>query len=152
MKSFKKSLIVLSVLALTGFAGTKSFAQEIGVVDYDKVYSSYTKAQDIAADLEVKAADLQKYIADAQKKLKATSSPLERKNLEEKITQEFQAKKEEFNTLRAKQSKLVEDNINSAILKVRDQGKLDVVLNKVVVIVGGKDITDQVITSLNATK
>ena len=43
--------------------------------------------------LKVKEAELQKFVADAQKKLKDAASPVERKNLEDKLSNEYKTKR-----------------------------------------------------------
>jgi len=149
MKSFKKCLVVFASLAVMGLSGLHAFAQQVGVVDLDRIVNNYSKAQDVSADLKVKEAELQKFLADAQKQLKDTTSPVEKKNLEDKLTQQFKAKSDEFKDAQIKQWKQIEDNIFSAIETVSKTNKLDVVLVKSSVLYGGTDVTEQILTLLN---
>lgn len=92
MKLFKNMFAVIALIAVLTLSNAAAFAETIGVVDLDKVVNNYKQAQDVSAELKVKEAELQKFLADAQKKLKNTSTPVERKNLEEKLTKEFKKK------------------------------------------------------------
>lgn len=150
MKSFKKYLVYFAAAAIISLPGLNAFAEQIGVVDLDKVVNNYTKAQDVSADLKVKEAELQKFLADAQKQLKDTASPVEKKNLEDKLTQQFKAKSDEFKDAQIKQWKQIEDSIFSAIETVSKTNKLDIILVKSSVLLGGSDVTDQILTLLNS--
>jgi Skp family chaperone for outer membrane proteins len=151
MKSFKKYLVFFAMAATIGMSGLNAFAQQIGVVDLDKVVNNYSKAQDVSADLKVKEAELQKFLADAQKQLKDATSPVEKKNLEDKLTQQFKSKSDEFKDAQIKQWKQIEDSIFSAIETVSKTNKLDVILVKSSVLLGGTDVTDQILTLLNSS-
>jgi len=149
MKSFKKYLVIFAAIATIGLSGLQSYAQQVGVVDLDKIVNNYSKAQDVSADLKVKEAELQKFLAEAQKQLKDAPSPVEKKNLEEKLTQQFKTKSEDFKDAQIKQWKQIEDNIFSAIETVSKTNRLDVVLVKSSVLFGGNDVTDQILNLLN---
>jgi len=149
MMNFKNALTVLAAVATIGtFAGIAS-ADTIGVVDVDRIYTDYAKAQNVSADMKVKEADLQKFLADAQKKLKETTSPVERKNLEDKLTLEFKNKAEKYKSYQIDQIKEIEKNVFDAIDSVSKTDKIDIVVVKQSVLTGGKDITDEVLTTLN---
>ncbi|MDD3014617.1 MAG: OmpH family outer membrane protein [Candidatus Gastranaerophilales bacterium] len=151
MKSFKKYLIVFAAVTTIGLSGLHAFAQQVGVVDLDRVVNNYSKAQDVSADLKVKEAELQKFLADAQKQLKDATSPVEKKNLENKLTKQFKTKSDEFKDAQIKQWKQIEDNIFSAIETVSKTNKLDVVLVKSSVLYGGTDLSDQILNLLNTS-
>ena len=151
MKQVKKFIAILAIAAIAGFSGVQANAQEVGIVDLDKVISNYSKAQDVSADLKVKEADLQKFLADAQKQLKDAGSPVEKKNLEDKLSAEFKTKADNYRELQIKQWKQIEDNVFNAINQVSKEKKLDVILNKAAVLQGGSEITDQVLNLLNTS-
>jgi len=152
MSNFKKCLTVLGIVLTLGLSSLGAYATEVGVVNLDDILANYTKAQDIFADLQVKEADFKKFVADAQKQLKDVSTPLERKNLEEKLTNDLKLKSESLKDLEVKQNKLLEDNVYAAINSVSKSKKLDVVMTKASVLTGGTDITNDVLTVLNAKK
>ncbi|MFH0702235.1 MAG: OmpH family outer membrane protein [bacterium] len=149
MKNFKKFLITLAIMGALMFSGVNAFAKDAGVVDLDKVIGDYSKAQDASADLKIKEAELQKFLADAQKQLKNAASPVERKNLEDKLTEEFKVKSQNFRELQAKQWKEIEDSVFSAIDKISKEKDLSLILNKAGVLRGGVDITEQILGVLN---
>lgn len=149
MKGIRMILAVLAVAGITGFSGLATFAQGIGIVDLDRIVSDYNKAQDVSTDMKVKEAELQKFVADAQKQLKDTASPVERKNLEDKLTSDFKTKSDNFRDLQVKQWKQIEDSVFAAINQVSQSKSMDLILNKAGVIQGGTDITDQVLSVLN---
>ncbi len=152
MKLFKNMFAVIALIAVLTLSNAAAFAETIGVVDLDKVVNNYKQAQDVSAELKVKEAELQKFLADAQKKLKNTSTPVERKNLEEKLTKEFKKKSESFRSYQVNQMKAIEKNVFDTIDKVAKEQKIDVVLNKATVLKGGADLTDKILMILNSKK
>lgn len=152
MGILKKFFAALAVFVLLGFSEVGAFAAEIGVVNLDDILSGYSKYQDLSADLKVKDAELQKFLADAQKQLKDANTPVERKNLEAKLSSVFKQKSDAFRDLQARQYKQIEDNVYVAITTVSKTKKLDVVLNKSSVLIGGADITKDVLALLNSEK
>ena len=152
MKGLKKTFLAVSMAGLIGVSGLAAFAEGIGVVDLDKVVANYQQAQDVSADLKVKEAELQKFLADAQKQLKDAKTPIEKKNLEDKLTQEFKSRSEVFRNTQIKQWKQVEDNVFESIEQVSKAKKFDAILNKSAVLYGGTEVTDNVLTILNTKK
>lgn len=143
LKNLFASLLVFSFLALP------SIASDFGYIDMAELMAGYKKAQNLAADASVKEAELQTFLADAKKRLKTTSSPVERKNLETKLTKEFQAKTESFKTSQLKEWKAIDDEVFTTIKTVAGEKELDSVLNKQAVFYGGIDITKDVLKKLN---
>lgn len=152
MNNMKKLFISFVLIAITMFVSLAANADTIGTVDLDKILANYTKAQSVSADLQVKEAELQKFIADAQKQLKTATTPVDKKNLEDKLTDEFQKKGQAFKDEQAKQWKMIEDNVYAAISTVAKSKKIDVVINENSVLMGGVDITEDVTTYLNKSK
>lgn len=149
MRSVKSLLIGLTLVSALALFPAKSFAQVIGTVDADKIITNYSKAQDVEADLKVKEAEIQKFIAEAQKKIKDAATPVEKNNLEKQLSDEFRAKQAEYRRVQLDESKKINDEIISAIEEVAKTQKIDIVLAKGAVFVGGSDITDDVLKSLN---
>lgn len=149
MENLKKFFTVLALVLAFSFSTANVFAEDLGIVDLDKVLNSYTKAQDVSADLKVKEAELQKFLADAQKRLKDAKTPLERKNLEDKLTAEFKIKSDSFRDAQIKEWKQIEDCVFAAISRASANKKISTVLNKAGVLQGGIDLTDDVIVILN---
>lgn len=149
MKNLKLLAVLLCLLVFTSLSSAVK-AEEIGVVDMAKVGENYTVAQEVAADLKVKEKELQEFALEAQKKIKSAQTPLEKKNLEEKLVTEFNIKKNAFAKEQAEKWQNIEDDVFRKIKKIAKDKKIDVVLNKQSVIVGGEDISEQVIKDLNS--
>lgn len=148
-----KTLLVGLALAGTLFLSTATscFSQTVGIVDPDKILDNYSKAQGIEADLKVKEAEIQKFLAEAQKKVKDATTPVEKNNLEKQLTEELKTKHGEFRKMQLEQSKKIYDDILAAIKTVAKEQKLDLVFAKGALFVGGTDITESVLKSLNAS-
>ena len=151
MKKFK--LIALALTSLFVFAtfSTAAPSKDFGVVDLNKVIDNYTEAQKVAADLKVKENELQGFVEDAQKKVKEAKSPVEKKNLEEKFSEEFNIKRNAYVKSQSEKWDTIESNILKGIQEIYTRKKLEMVFNKQSVIVGGTDITDELIKNLNET-
>lgn len=149
MNKLKKLSVSFVFVVITMLSGLAANADTVGVVNLDKVMADYTKAQTVLADLQVKDAELKKFIADAQKQLKTAVTPVEKKNLEDKLSQDFQVKGQAFKDEQVKQWTLLEDTILDSVKTVSKSMKIDVVLNDSSVLVGGTDITEAVTAYLN---
>lgn len=149
MRCFKSLLLGVALVGVMFTTPLQTFAQTIGIVDADKVISNYNKAQDVEADLKVKEAEIQKFIAEAQKQIKDATTPVEKNNLEKQLSDEFKTKQADYRKMQLEQSKKINDEIIMAIETIAKTQKLDIVLAKGAVFVGGTDITDSVLKSLN---
>lgn len=146
----KKFFVLTAVMSIIFGCSAKSMAGGTAVVDLDKIRDNYTAAQELAADLKVKEAELKTFIDNAQKQIDEAKTPLEKKNLEEKLGQQFNIKRNAYAKDQASKWAVIEDKVVSSIKEVSDAKKYDIVLNKQVVIDGGCDITDEIIAKLNA--
>jgi Skp family chaperone for outer membrane proteins len=149
MKMFKRTVVLLAVMSLMISYSAKSSAAGTGIVDLDKIRDNYTVAQELTADLKVKESDLQKFIMDAQKQIQEAKTPVEKKNLEDKLGEQFNVKRNAYAKDQTAKWSKIEDTVISTIKAVSASKKFDMVLNKQVVIDGGYDITDEVIAKLN---
>lgn len=149
MRCLKTLLVGLALVAVMFVAPIATSAQTIGTVDADKIIANYTKAQDVEAELKVQEAEIQKFIAEAQRKIKAASTPVEKSNLEKELSEEFRTKQTTYRQMQLDESKKINEDIIAAIEAIATQKSIDLVLAKGAVFVGGLDITEQVLTSLN---
>jgi len=139
-----------AVMGLT-LLTTAAFA-DIGVVDTDAILQKYSKGQELTAQSKEKEAALQKVREDLLTQLKAGEklSPVEKKNLEDKLNQQFAEKVKEYRDWSAVQQQAVREAFDKAVKEVSESEKLDMVLNKSgVVLQGGKDITEDVLNVMN---
>lgn len=130
-----------------------SFAVKVGYIDFQKVFNEYQKTMAIQADMQVKEemyrnllAEKQKEIELAKKKHKDSS---EIKEIVIKLQEELEPQKRELLGLNAQYSQEIHDDIVNKVKEVADIISLDIVLDKQVVIHGGHDITNIVLSKLN---
>jgi len=147
----KLRLLISTLICMVVFVSCTSAAsaKDFGVVDLNKVIENYTKAQEVTADLKVKEAELQKFVVEAQKQLKEADTPVEKKNLEEKLGEQFNIKRQAFAKEQTQKWQEIEDEIFEQIEEMAKNKNLEMVFNQKSVIVGGVDITDEVIKQLN---
>jgi len=150
--NFKRTVVLLAVMSLMIGYSNKSNAGGTGVVDLDKIRDNYSAAQELTAELNVKEAELKQFITDAQKQIQDAKTPLEKKNLEEKLSRQFDIKRLASSKDQAQKWALIESSVIKSIKEVSAAKKFDLVLNKQVVIDGGVDITDEILAKLNTTK
>lgn len=140
---------LLATVILTGAA----LAAEVGVVDMQTVSQKYTKAQALSTQVKSKEEELQKLREKLLTELKAGEklSPVEKKNLEDKLNAQFASKFKEYRQWTMDQEAALKVDFDKAIMQVSQKQHLDLVLPKQSVITGGKDITDDVVNVLNST-
>lgn len=148
MKLFKNLSIVCAFLFVLIMA-SPSFAVT-ATVDVDKVLFEYNKAKTVAAEFKAQEEGLQNMLIEAQKKLKETSSPVEKKNLEATYDKKLKAQAEKIKNEQIKKLKEIENDVMVAIDKVNN-GKYDLILKKSATIYCPNDITDEVLSRLNGT-
>ena len=110
----------------------------VGVIDYNQVMTQHP-------DLENIKTQMQTAVADVRKEFEEKSAGM---NDQEK--QDYYMQSQE--RLRQKQQELmdpVEQSIKDAVKKTADKKGLSVVIDKMTVVYGGVDITQDVITSLS---
>lgn len=148
--------IMLSVLVL-GLGGLRAAqaADTIGTVDYEKLVRSYNKAQIFNDDMKAKEADLEKMRAEFVKqireaKTKQPNNPVAVDQLQKSLEDKLAAKVNEYRDSQESQAKNLENSMNTAIETVARGKNLSVILAKQTVLIGGTDITNEVLAKLNA--
>lgn len=155
MKRLLTLVLSLLFVAITGFRMTAHAADTIGTIDYDKLVRSYNKAQTFNDDMKSKEADLEKMRADYVKqireaKTKQPNNPVAVDQLQKSLEDKLEAKVNEYRSQQDAQAKALEDEMNSVIENVAHSKNLSVILAKQTVFVGGTDITNDVLSRLNA--
>jgi Skp family chaperone for outer membrane proteins len=148
------SLVTGSILIL-GFA-TQAIAQSpksIGLVDKDKVVTSYPKAQNAANDLRSSEERVHKLIEDSNKQYEdaknAHKPPADLEALQRRLQSGID---DEVKKIQGKAKNLedqLEKDIDDAIKAEAASRGVDAVFMKQAVLVGGTDITDGVIKRLS---
>ena len=148
MKFLKSALVIL---AITGFMGIAN-AGGVGYIDYAKVIDNYDFAQRATKEIDAKGLEMQQYLVDKEKEYKALDTPLKKQSFEQKTAQEFKAKEDAYMSLKNKREQEVYNKIREAAKAVMVEHKLDAVMVKEGVFVGGMDITDMIINKLKVSK
>lgn len=143
----KKIIVVLSVLS------TFAFCDSIGYIDSQLLLKSYNKAIAAQSDLSRKQKEFQDLVIAKQQELEkarvSSKNEEELQVMKESLEESLQPKKEELLALNQKLSSEIEKDILDASKKVAKQLRIDVVLDKQAVLLGGMDITSMVLSSLN---
>lgn len=148
MKNFK---ILLTTLVIILFAGIAN-AGGVGYIDYLKIIDNYDYAQKVTKEIDTKGLEMQQYLVDKEKEYKALDTPLKKQSFEQKTAQEFKAKEDAYIALKNKREQEVFNKIKEAAKAVMVEQKLDTIIDKRGVFVGGMDITDLVINKLKSAK
>jgi Skp family chaperone for outer membrane proteins len=127
-----------------------------GYVDTSEVLQSYNKAIAAQADLVQKQQDVQDFFTVKQKEyerlIKADSTEAEILQIRKDLEKAIEPQRQELADLNKKLSNEIEKEIITATELIAKQLRLDVVVDKKAVLVGGTDITGFVISKLNNTK
>jgi len=165
-KNMKKMMMAMGI-ALAGLTSL-SHADDYGIVDLEKVVqnSTYLKQQNATLENEIKPqtaqiAQFQKDLAAIKQKGQVAKTQAER----EKIAKEFEGKATQLagvqqqvqatvQTRMQSVNKAFEGNLKRAAEQLRQENKLDVVLNKNSVLAydAKYDLTDKMIQKVNAIK
>jgi Skp family chaperone for outer membrane proteins len=156
--SQKRTAVITSSILALGLA-SQAFAQtthtiSIGLVDKDKVVQSYPKAQQAAEQLKQSEDHVHKMIEDSNKQYEdaktAHKTPVELEGLQRRLQSSID---DEVKKIQGKAQGLetqLEQEIDTAIKAEAGSRKVDTVLMKQAVLVGGVDLTDGVVKRLNA--
>ena len=146
MNIFKKLTISMILLAAC-FMIKPAFATT-ATVDIDKILVEYTKAKNAADYFRGQEQVLQNIIIEGQQKIKATNSPVEKKNLEATYEKKLQTQAEKMKAEQIKKLQEIETDIYAAINKINN-GKYDLILKKGATVYCQNDITAEVLKRLN---
>jgi len=155
LNSIKSSSTVAALVAV--IFTVPVFAQaplrmNIGVVDRDKVVTSYPKAQQAAEELKKQEDKVHKLIEESNKQYEESKAahkpPAELEGLQRRLQNQID---EEVRKVQAKAQGLegqLESDIDTAIKAEASNRKVDAVFMKQAVLVGGTDLTEGVIKRL----
>ncbi|MBU1026322.1 MAG: OmpH family outer membrane protein [Candidatus Margulisbacteria bacterium] len=149
-----KKLLVIA-LAITFIAGIASAAnfQNIGFIDVQKVFREYKETESAQKDLAKEEESFKKDFEKSQEKLEKAEKDGKskedldklRKELEEKLAPKRESLLRLNEQLTAKLQLKILDSVKAVAKKVG----IEMVLDKQVIITGGMDLTEMVITELN---
>ncbi|MBY0357070.1 MAG: OmpH family outer membrane protein [Candidatus Obscuribacterales bacterium] len=144
----------LTVALSSGAYAQTATPKVIGTIDRDKVVSSYPKAQLAADELKKGEEKVQKLVENANKQYeeakKASKPPAELEGLQKRLQTEIDAEVKKLQSVAQHLEGQLEGEIETAIKAEASSHKVDVVLMKQAVLLGGVDITEGVVKRLAA--
>lgn len=149
--------LLLIALAAVFFAGVSHAAMDnVGYIDVQKVFKEYKETDKAQKDLSKDEESFKKEFEDSQKKLADAEKNGKKQEELEKMKKELEEKLAPKRDSLIKKNQELTGRIQAAILesvkKVAKKVGVEVVLDKQVLIIGGMDLTDMVITELNKGK
>lgn len=151
---FKKlaALIVISCF-MASLACAQAPASSIGFIDVQKVFKDYKETSKAQKELGKQEEAFKKSFEESQKKLKEAEDKGKSKEELEKMRTDLEQKlaPQRNNLLKLNEELTVrlQKEIVSAVQKVAQKVGIDIVVDKQVIIIGGMDLTDLVISELN---
>ncbi len=141
-----KKILVLSIIILSA---SSVFAEEkIAVVDLQQIVANSAQVKQLKQEHSKKIADLDKIIINARGEISNEKDPAKVLLLEDKYMKEFNTKKESLERDYNNRLGVIEKNIKNEITKKAQKDGYDYVFAKSVVLYGGKDITNELSTSI----
>ena len=154
----KKGNLVLLLGAMMTTSVGQVFAQvthlNIGLVDRDKVVTSYPRAQQAAEELKRQENKVHKLIEDSNKQYEESKAahkpPAELEGLQKRLQNEIDDEVKRVQTRAQILESQLETEIDAAIKAEAASKKVDTVMMKQAVLIGGTDLTDGVIKRITA--
>ncbi len=147
------SLFVVSTAAPVN-AQVIAKAPVVGVVDRDKIITSYNKAQSAAEELKRSEDKVQRLIEESNKQYEeaktAKKPPAELEGLQKRLQVQIDDEVKKVQGRAQSLETQLENDIDSAIKAEAATRKVDVVILKQAVLLGGTDLTDAVVKRLVA--
>jgi outer membrane protein len=147
MKKVLLGMAILSLLVSSVCAAT------IGYIDVENVFKSYKKTKAAQEEINAKMKEYQKAVSKYQQKVDNAKidgkADTEVDKIKEEMKKELDPKEAEIKMLNEEKMTKIRKDIVSAVEGVTKELGIDVVVDKQVIIAGGIDISDQVITKLN---
>ena len=148
------SLLLASFLVLT--VAPSYAAAALGVVDVQRIFKEYKKTEGAQSQIHKEEDAFKKEVEKAQAKVtkarEANKSQAEIEKLSKEIEAQLTPQREKLYTLTGQLTSELQHDIVAAVTDVSKKLGMDTVLDKQVVITGGVDITDMVISRLNQGK
>lgn len=147
---------LLAAIVLTGFLATMACAQGLvgmGFIDVQKVFKEYKETSKAQGELAKKEETFKKEFDESQKKLqeaeKQGKAKEELDKMKTQLDEKLAPKREELLKTNEKLTIKLQQDIVKAVTTVAKKMGIDVVVDKQVVITGGTDLTDMVVSELN---
>ncbi len=157
-KSVKSAVSFLVVLGLIAMAASVFAApvSSIGTIDVQKVFKGYKETTKAQEQLSKEEAEFKKDFEESQKKIEAAKaagkSDKEIESMTKKLEESLTPKREKLIKMNESLTSSLQNDIVTAVKTVANNLGVEVVFDKQVVITGGVDISDMVISKLNEKK
>lgn len=154
MNTVSKSLTLIAVafalgMSVNNFALSKVPANfSVAVVDVQKVVASSPQVDALKTQQKKNFSELAKFVEGAKADLAKEKDATKKKALEEKYGKELNDRKSTIERDYAQKLADIDKSISETIKTKAAKDGYDLVLTKNVVLVGGKDITDEIAKSL----
>lgn len=149
----KKLVAVILAIAFLGGVALAADYSNIGYIDVQKVFTEYKETKKAQDELQKEEASFKKEYEDSQKKLKDAQttgkSTSEVEKLKKELESKLEPKRKKLLALNDKLTTDLQSKILDGVKAVAKKLGIDLVLDKQVVITGGMDMTQMVITELN---
>ncbi|MCU0640972.1 MAG: OmpH family outer membrane protein [Candidatus Margulisbacteria bacterium] len=147
--------ILVALLAIAFIAGVSQAANfnSIGFIDVQKVFKDYKETSKAQSELGKKEESFKKSFEESQKKLekaeKDGKKPEELEKMKKELEEKLAPERETLLRLNAELTGKLQQEILKAVQKVAKKVGIEMVLDKQVIITGGMDLTEMVVTELN---
>lgn len=147
--------MLIAVFLFASMAGSVLAADfsGIGFVDVQKVFKGYKETSKAQVELSKQEESFKKEFEESQKKLASAEKEGKKKEELDKMKKELEEKlspkRESLMMLNEQLTSKLQQKILDSVKKVAKKVGISLVLDKQVVITGGMDLTDMVVTELN---
>lgn len=139
-----KKIAIVLILGVMIMSNGVQAVENIAVVDLQKIVSNSGQVKQLKQEHAKKMEELNKIVVNARGEIANTSDSAKILQLEEKYTNEFNAKKAALEKDYSTRLSSIEKNIKDEIAKKAQQDNYDYVFAKSVLLYGGKDITNDI--------
>jgi Skp family chaperone for outer membrane proteins len=149
----KKLFVVFLALSLLGGLAMAANFSSLGYIDVQKVFKEYKATSSAQEELSKQEASFKKEFEDSQKKLaeaeKSGKKPEELEKMKSELETKLAPKRETLLKLNEQLTGKLQIDILAAVKKVAKKVGIEMVFDKQVVITGGMDLSEMVISELN---
>lgn len=146
IKLFIAALFIVLVLFVSNAIAIEK--QKIGLVDFQKILSSYDKAAAAQNELEANQKQLENMLLNAQKELKNAKNEQAKEQLQKQFAEKIMNQNNAFRDKFSKNWESIQNNVLATIKQVADREGYTLIMDKQSVVAGGEDITDKVLKEL----
>ncbi len=148
----KLLVLVFALIFVAGMVQASNFAS-IGYIDVQKVFTDFKETAKAQKDLEKQEEDFKKEFEKSQEKLekaeKDGKSQEELQKMQKDLEKKLMPKRESLIRMNQQLTAKLQQEILESVKVVGKKVGIDIILDKQVVITGGMDLTELVITELN---